>query len=202
MTQNTIALTRRRFVAVAGVSALLPQIGHAAPRKYNLDAAASKVGFVFALNGVKQKGSMPISSAKIMIDRDNLAKSTVDVTVSVKKAKTGMIFATDALKSPEVLNAAQYPTIRFQSTSVKLGANGRISEGAALRGNLTVRGVTKPVTFNANLYRAAGSAADDLDNLTVRLTGAISRGAYGASGFANLVDDSIALDILAVVNAS
>ncbi|MBB94093.1 MAG: hypothetical protein CML68_05745 [Rhodobacteraceae bacterium] len=193
--------TRRSFLAATGALLLSASAGLAAPRQYGLAANASRVGFVYTLSGAAQKGTMPITNADIRLDPDNLVNSRVDVSVSVAKAKTGLIFATDALKSAEVLDAARHPTIRFVSTRVKLGAGGRISDGAQLSGLLTVRGVTKPVTFKASVYRAAGSTADDLDQLQVRLSGAISRSAFGATGYGDLVDDRIALDIQAGVQA-
>ncbi|MAC77790.1 MAG: hypothetical protein CML66_06970 [Rhodobacteraceae bacterium] len=199
---HQIAQTRRSFLAAAGALALSTGAGLAMPRKYGLTASASSVGFIYTLSGAAQKGTMPVLKADIRIDSDNLTKSFVDVSVSVAKARTGLIFATDALKSPEVLDAEHFPTIRFISTRVTLGAGGRISEGASLTGNLTVRGVTRPVTFQAAVYRPAGSSADDLDNLQVRLKGAISRAAFGATGYADLVADRIDLDIQAAVSAA
>ncbi|WP_428928436.1 YceI family protein [Marinibacterium sp. SX1] len=196
---------RRAFLASAGAAAgallLAPRAGLAAARRYGLAEQASRVGFVYTLSGAAQTGTMPIASADIRLDPDNLVNSRVDVSVSVARARTGLIFATDALKSAEVLDAGRFPTIRFVSTRVGLGAGGRISDGATLSGNLTVRGVTRPVTFKASVFRPAGSAADDLDNLQVRLSGAISRSAFGASGYGDLVADRIGLDIQAGVQA-
>ncbi|MGR3804882.1 YceI family protein [Marinibacterium profundimaris] len=185
-----------------GALLLFPRAARAAQRRYGLAASASRVGFVFNLGGAPQKGTMPITRADIRIDPDNLANSAVDVSVSVREARTGLIFATDALKSPEVLDAGRHPTIRFVSTRVKLGPGGRISDGAALSGDLTVRGVTKPVTFQASVFRPAGTGAGDLDNLQVRLSGAISRSAFGATGYSDLVDDRITLDIRAAIRAA
>lgn len=197
-TQPTIQ-TRRSFLAATGLLLLSAGAGLAAPSRYGLTASASRVGFAFKVGGTAQKGTMPIRNADIRIDPDNLINSSVDVSVSVKKARTGLALATEALKGADVLDAARYPTIRFVSTRVKLGAGGRISDGAMLSGDLTMRGVTKPVTFKASVYRPAGSAADDLDNLSVRLRGALSRSAFGATGYGDLVDDTITLDIQAAI---
>ena len=205
MTQ-TLLKTRRGFLAsasaFAGAVLLAPAAAQATQRRYGLATSASRVGFVFNLGGSAQKGTMPITSADIRLDPDNLANSAVDVSVSVRNARTGLIFATDALKSPEVLDAGRYPTIHFVSTRVKLGPGGRLSDGASLSGNLTVRDVTRPVTFQASVYRQSGTSADDLDDLQVRLSGAISRSAFGATGYGDLVDDRITLDIRAAVSAA
>jgi polyisoprenoid-binding protein YceI len=64
-------------------------------------------------------------------------------------------------------------------------------------GNLTIRGVTRPVRLAAQLYRQKGTAEGDRSRLSIRLTGSVSRAAFGATGWADLVGDTVAIDILA-----
>jgi polyisoprenoid-binding protein YceI len=173
----------------------------AAPTRYALDQTVSQVGFIYVLNGAAQKGTMPVSQADLVIDPENLSDAKVDVQVSVEKARTGLIFATDALKAPSVLDAGQFPTIRFVATAIHLGADGRLSNGARIDGDITMRGVTRPASFQASLFRMQGSAPDDLSTLTIRLTGAVRRSDFGASGYADLVGDVVQLDIVARIQA-
>ena len=173
----------------------------AAPTRYALDQTVSQVGFIYVLNGAEQKGTMPVSQADLVIDPENLSDAKVDVQVSVEKARTGLIFATDALKAPSVLDAGQFPTIRFVATAIHLGADGRLSNGARIDGDITIRGVTRPASFEASLFRMQGSAPDDLSTLTIRLTGAVRRSDFGASGYADLVGDVVQLDIVARIQA-
>lgn len=62
-----------------------------------------------------------------------------------------------------------------------------------------MRGVTRPVIFEAELFRPPGSAADDLSQLSMQLKGRISRSAFGAAGFGDLVADTVGLNITAVI---
>ncbi len=144
---------------------------------------------------------MPVQSAHINIDPQHLAASPVDVTLNVAGAETALFFATDALVSAQVLDAKRCPAIRFVSHAVTLARDGRLSGGASLQGLLTLRGVTRTITLNAILLRARESAVDDLSNLTVRLDGAVSRSAFGATGFPERVADIVTRDILAVIAA-
>ncbi|MEX0319173.1 MAG: YceI family protein [Ruegeria sp.] len=171
----------------------------AAPVRYRLDQSASSVGFFFTLSGSAQKGTMPIRSADIVIDTANLTRSRADVTLDVARARTNLVFARTAMLGPDVLDARRFPTIRFTSTRVQLGPGGRLSDGARITGDLTVRDVTRPVVLEASLFRRRGSAADDLSELSFRLRGAISRRAFGASGYRDLVRDAVTLDIRAVI---
>lgn len=190
----------RRHLMALGLAALA-QPSFAAARPYGLGPNGATITYLFTLNGGQVKGTVPVGRADLRIDPGNLAASTADVTADIRRARTGLIFATEALKSESVLNAASFPQARFASTRVTLGAGGRISDGATIEGDLTLRGVTRPVRFAAALYRKRGSTADDLSALDVRLQGKISRSAFGATGYADLVEDTVGIDIRADIAA-
>ncbi|WP_299691154.1 YceI family protein [uncultured Tateyamaria sp.] len=190
----------RRHLLAIGLAALARPT-FAAPTPYRLGPNGATITYLFTLNGGQVKGTVPVGRADLRIDPDNLAASTADVTADIRRARTGLIFATEALKSESVLNAARFPQARFTSTRVTLGAGGRISDGATIDGDLTLRGVTRPVRFAAELYRKRGSAAGDLSALDVRLQGRINRSDFGATGYADLVDDSVGIDIRADIVA-
>lgn len=177
---------------IALLLALLALPALAAPEAYRLDAARSVVGFTYEFEGAPKEGRMPVKAAAITLDLDAVAQSRVDVTLDVTGAQAGFIFATEAMKSAKVLDARQHPTIRFRSTSV----TGTLAR-ATVRGQLTIRGVTRPVTLQAGLYRRRDSDPARLDQLLIRLTGSVSRAAFGADGFPGYVGDRIELDILA-----
>jgi len=184
---------------IALILLLIPINGFAAPASYNLQSDRSEVGFVYTLSGAKNRGTMPVRSAQIVIDTDQFSKSTADVTVDVSRARTGFIFATEALKANSVLNASAHPTIRFQSTAIRPSNPRNLSAGGQIDGLLTIRGVTKPVTLNAALFRQPGTAEGDLSRLSFRISGAVRRSDFGATGYSDLVDDVINLDIAARV---
>lgn len=178
---------------------LWPIAGFAAPVPYVLQADRSEVGFVYRLSGAENRGTMPVSAAAIVIDFDNFGASTVDVTLNVAGARTGLIFATEALKARTVLDAAAHPTIRFRSTAVRARNPADLSAGGEIDGLLTIRGVTRPVTLQAALFRQQGTAEGDLRQLSFRISGQLRRSDFGASGYADIVDDIITLDIAARV---
>ncbi|WP_050603581.1 YceI family protein [Ruegeria sp. 6PALISEP08] len=166
---------------------------------YALASKGTSVGFTFDLSGVSQSGTMPIQSATIKLDTKRLQNSKVDVILNVANARTNLPFARGPMLGESVLNADAHPTIRFTSTKIQLGPSGRISDGATITGDLTVRGITHPVILDAALYRPPGSAADDLNALSIRLTGTLDRHAFGASGYPELVDDTVGLNIRAEI---
>jgi len=171
---------------------LAASLATAAPLPYRLDTTRSTVAFTYDLQGRTTEGRMPVKSADIRIDLHEIGRSTVSVTLDARRARAGFIFATRAMKGPDILDTARHPEIRFRSTRIR----GSLS-AATVTGDLTLRGITRPVTLAAGLYRQRGTAPDDLDQLTVLMTGRISRSAFGATGFAGMVGDAISLRIIA-----
>jgi polyisoprenoid-binding protein YceI len=187
----------RRLFAL--ILMLTPLASFAAPASYSLQSDRSEVGFVYSLSGAQNRGSMPVRNARIIIDLDQFSNSSADVTVDVTRARTGLVFATEALKAGSVLNANAHPTIRFQSTAIRPDNPRNLSAGGKIDGLLTIRGVTKPVTLNAAVFRQQGTAEGDLSQLSFRISGAVRRSDFGATGYCDIVDDVINLDIAARV---
>lgn len=187
------SLPRRTLVAAVLLAhAVVAPAAGAATSDYRLEPEASTVGFATDFGDGKITGRMPVARADLQIDFDSVANTTVAVTLDVSHAQASFPFAAEAMKGPQVLDAGTWPTIRFVSTRVR--AEG---DGARVDGRLTIRGVTRPATLHAQIYRQAGYVPGDRSHLTIRLTGAVQRSAFGATGWANLVGDEVRLDILA-----
>jgi polyisoprenoid-binding protein YceI len=169
----------------------------AAPTAYVLEPERSTVGFATDFGQQVITGRMPVTQANLTLDFDQAANTTVDVILDVSRASASFPFAAQALKGDTVLDARNHPTIRFVSTSVR-----RNGDAADVTGDLTIRGVTRPVTLRAVIFRPEGHAADDYSRLTVQMTGAVQRSDFGAVGFADMVADEVRLDIIARIAAT
>lgn len=180
------ALTALSLLALSALAAA------AAPTSYRLDPDQSKVEFTYSLSGKDGTGTMPITRADLDLDFDAVANSTAKVTLDASGARTNYFFVTDALKGDLVLDTAQYPAISFVSRKVSPAPG-----GATIQGDVTIRGVTRPMVLSAQIYRRDGSAAGDRSRLSVRLTGQIDRTDFGADGYADMVGPVVKLDILA-----
>ena len=82
------------------------------------------------------------------IDEADPTKSTFSVELTVDKVDTNNDKRNAHLKSPDFFNARQYPKITFKSTSVKKGQGENMLE---VSGDLTMHGVTKPITVQVEL---------------------------------------------------
>ncbi len=178
------------------LAGLFPLNVSAASEAYDLQQDKSSVRFTYTLNGQPAKGSMPVNSADLQLDFDRLSRSTVRVVLNASRARTGLIFATEAMRGRSVLNVANHPMILFQSTRIIPTA-----AGATIEGKVTLRGVTRPMQLQARLFRQKGRPKDDLSLLTILLTGFVNRSEFGASGFSDIVGNRIDLRILARIKA-
>ena len=190
------AATRSAGLALVVLAALTAPAA-ARPIDYRLDQGRSEVGFAADAGAQVIRGTMPVETADLTLDFDRVAGSSVRVTLDAAAARASLPFATEAMKSEGVLNTARFPKIRFESTAFVA-----TKTGARVSGRITIRGVTQMATLDATIYRPPGSAPDARDRLTVHLTGAISRAAFGATGFAGLVGDEVRLRIVARIEAA
>ena len=73
---------------------------------------------------------------------EDVGTGKIALEVKTSSIDTGNQRRDDHLRSPDFLNTAQLPTMKFESTGVRAGADGKFE----VTGNLTLHGVTKPVT--------------------------------------------------------
>lgn len=181
--------------AIAALLALTAPLA-AATVDYALDPEASTVGFETDFGPDLISGSFPLEAADLKLDFDNVANCAVSVALDVTGATASFPFAAQALKGPKVLDAKAHPRMSFVSTSVR-----RMGDAAEVTGDITIRGVTKPITLKAQLFRPNGSDPGDLEHLTLRLTGHVLRSDFGATGWSDMVGDEVRIIITAKVDA-
>lgn len=115
---------------------------------WTVDKAHSKVGFtVTHLLLSEVDGNFKTFDAKITAAKPDLSDAVFDLTADVSSIDTDNDRRNEDLKSPNWFDAAKYPTLTFKSTSFKK------IEGKKYKatGNLTMHGVTKPVTFDVTM---------------------------------------------------
>lgn len=148
----------RRFVPVAGLTALvaLAALGGAAPAPaptaapsrnadtYTIDSVHSTVLFRCKhLNTAYSYGRFDEVSGTIDFDDANPASSSLTVTVSTKSVSTANAKRDGHLRSADFFSANEFPTATFKSKSFAK-ADGNMFD---VTGDLTIKGVTKPVSF-------------------------------------------------------
>jgi polyisoprenoid-binding protein YceI len=131
-------------VIVAAVAAL-PAL--AATETYSIDPSHSQVGFRIRHFVSKVPGRFNTYSGTITLDRENLATTKVSVEVDAASIDTDHEERDKHLRSDDFFAVEKHPKLTFTSTEVVPKGPGR----ATVKGNLTIRGVTKPVELQADV---------------------------------------------------
>ncbi|HZP06057.1 MAG TPA: YceI family protein [Terracidiphilus sp.] len=107
------------------------------------DKAHSEVDFsILHMSLTHVHGRFGGIGGSIVLDEADVTKSTVNITIDVSTVDTGVTSRDNDLKGANYFDVAQFPTATFVSTSVA-----KSSGGLTVAGNLTLHGVTKPVTL-------------------------------------------------------
>ena len=182
-----------RSLAVAVVA--LPALAFAADT-WNIDPAHTQTGFSvkhFMISNVR--GDFDKTEGKVVIDDADLTKSTVEATIDVTTISTRDAKRDGHLKSPEFFDVAKFPTMTFKSTKVE-----KAGEGLKVTGDLTMRGVTKPVVLDVTGPSKEIKDPYGLSRRALTATGKLNRKDFGVSyGPDSVVSDMVAITIEAEV---
>jgi polyisoprenoid-binding protein YceI len=162
--------------------------------QYALDHSHTLVRFTVDHFGISEFfGTLPGATGTLSLNPKAISAAKLDVSVPVSTVSTTNKTLDEELAGAEWLDAAKYPTMRFVSTKVvKTGAN-----AADVTGNLTLHGVTRPVTLKATFKAAAVNPMNKAYTLGFNATGVIKRTEFGVSKYAPLVSDETTLSITA-----
>ena len=135
-----------RLSGIALISAAFIQSA-VANETYRFDQARSTIGFrVHQFLGTTN-GKFTRFSGSIDLDRQHPEGSSVSARIQLSSIDTGIKKRDDHLRSPEFFNVAKFPEITFKSRSVKQTG----PQSGDITGDLTMHGVTKPVTLHVKL---------------------------------------------------
>ena len=158
---------------------------------YRVDAAHSVIGFSirhFEISFVR--GRFKDFTSTLHFDADDVTKSTVQFTAKVESVDTGVTGRDNHLRTADFFDVAQFPEMTFKSTKVEKKGNGYV-----MHGDLTLKGVTKQISFPFNL---TGALKDNRGNVRfgVAAETKINRRDYGinwgakmANGGLNVADE-------------
>ena len=164
---------------------------------YTIDTAHSRVGFVARHAMVtKVRGSFDEFEGSIHLDGETPEKSSGKVTIQAKSINTRNSQRDDHLRSNDFLDMDNQPEITFASTGIKQTGDADF----VVSGDLSIRGVTKPVEI---AFEYTGTATDPFGNERVGLEGSvvINRKDFGVSwnaaleGGGVLVSEKVTLEI-------
>jgi polyisoprenoid-binding protein YceI len=172
-------------------SLLLLSFGVFAQNTWNADPYHSKLGFTVTHLGIADvPGHFNDYQVSITSSKPDFSDAVVEMNAKVASIDTRIEPRDKHLKSADFFDAEKFETMTFKSTSIKKVGNNKYS----LTGNLTLHGVTKPVTVNM-LYRGttANPNANGAPVAGIQITGTIKRSDFelGSKFPAPMISDEV-----------
>ncbi|HEY7271254.1 MAG TPA: YceI family protein [Actinoplanes sp.] len=141
---------------------------------YVLDAAHKRVGFVARhLMVSKVRGTFEDATATIIVGEDPL-QSSVTATIQTGSVFTGQTDRDNHLRTGDFFEVAKYPTMEYRSTGIKSFDGNEF----VLEGELTIKGVTKPVDLHVE-FEGAGRSPYGHDVFGFSATAEVDREEWG-----------------------
>jgi polyisoprenoid-binding protein YceI len=138
------------LLLVAGLAATA-----SAKESYKFDPSGSSIGFSVHQFLGTTRGKFTHFSGRIEIDREHSENSSVTAQIDVRTIDTRIKKRDDHLRSAEFFNVEKFPQMTFKSRSVKQTG----PQSADILGDLTMHGVTKPITLHVKLVTPINETA-------------------------------------------
>ena len=179
-----LSLATALFAALAG-SAI------AAPLTYGVDSTHTFPRFSYSHFGYStQLSSFKNTSGKVVFDAEAKTGS-VDISIDMKSVNTGFDDFNGHIQGEDFLDTAKFPTATFKSTKVVFEGD----KPKSIEGNLTIKGVTKPVTLTVTSFQAMPHPMMKKPALGANAFTTIKRSEFGAGKYAPYVGDEVRIDI-------
>jgi polyisoprenoid-binding protein YceI len=160
------------------------------------DQRRTEVRFKYTMAYSTQRGRFTSVRGTLDYDEAVPGKSKVDALISAASLTTGEALVDSELKSASFFNVEASPVIRFRSVSVKSGS----ATAADVLGEVTVNGITKPVTLKVSIMPHNDPALKyDKGARKFIATTRIQRSAFNMTGYQVMVDDDVDIEINAIV---
>lgn len=181
----------KRLLLAASIAAALSTQAFAAPETFVIDNNHTFPSFSYSHFGYTiQTSRFNKTSGKIVLDK--AAKTgSVDVVIDTLSVDTGSPQFNEHIQEPDFLDTARYPTATFKSTKVTFDGD----KPAAIDGNLTLKGITRPVTLKVTGYQFMPHPMVKKDAIGANATTSVKRTDFNAGKYAPYVGDDVTITI-------
>ncbi|MFM2119336.1 MAG: hypothetical protein RL722_804 [Pseudomonadota bacterium] len=180
-----------RLFAAAALALAVSAPALAAPVTYTIEPTHTYPRFSYSHFGLSTQLSR-FNSTSGTIVMDKAAKTgSVDVTIDTKSVDTGFPVFNGHLQGEDFLDTAKYPTATFKSTKVVFEGD----KPTAVEGNLTIKGVTKPVTLKVTNFLNMAHPMLKKDAIGADATVTIKRTEFNAGKYAPYVGDDVTITL-------
>jgi len=176
---------------IAAISALLLSAPVYAA-EYAFDPSHTSISYSIDHMGLSEMhGVFRKFDGSLQLDTQDLAKSSVSVKIDANSIDTGVAKLDEHLRTPDFFNVAEFPQIIFTSTKVEPTGTNTFK----LSGDLTLHGVTKPVTLNASMRTVAQHPFLKVPAAGFVATGEIKRSEFGITTYPGALGEVVKIRI-------
>jgi polyisoprenoid-binding protein YceI len=157
---------------------------------YPIDTAHSQLGFTLSHIGISAiRGTFDEYKGELKVG-DNLDDTSVTIEAEMASINSGNSLRDENVHVAEYLDVANHPHMSFRSTSIAESAS-----RYALIGDLTIKGVTMPMTFDVTYNGEAIFPIDGSTHFGFTGRATISRSAFGVSHAPDVISDDVDLTL-------
>ena len=158
---------------------------------YTIDPGHTSATFAFAHLGLSTfQGKFAKASGTVTLDQAQ-KKGSADITFDASGIVTGVPKLDDHLRSKDFFETEKYPTIVFKSEDFTFKGDTLVE----VKGNLTVHGVTKPVTLKVTSFACKEHPMLKVPACGANAIATVKRSDFGITNFASAVSDEIQLTV-------
>jgi polyisoprenoid-binding protein YceI len=162
----------------------------AASETYVIDASRTSSLFSYRSLGIDtQTHRFEKISGTVVVDHA-ARTGRADVRIDATSVDTGLASLNETIQGPDFFDSANYPSITFRSTRMTLDG-----ERPSLSGELSIKGVTRPVTLALSSFNCAPDATFKADVCRARASVTIRRSDFNMRKYAFLVSDDVTLSL-------
>jgi polyisoprenoid-binding protein YceI len=163
----------------------------AAPETYVTEPNHTFANFSYAHMGLSTQISK-FSKTSGTVVYDKAAKTgSVDITIDMKSVDTGSNLFNGHIQGGDFLDTEKFPTATFKSTKVVFDGD----KPTSIEGNLTIKGITKPVTLTVTHFVNKEHPMAKKDAIGANATTVIKRTEFNAGKYAPAVGDDVTITV-------
>lgn len=175
----------------AAVFVLSASSAMAAPETYVIDGSHTYPRFSYSHMGFStQLSRFSNTSGKVVFDKA-AKRGDVDIVIDMNSVDTGFEKFDEHLRSADFFETAKFPKATFKSTKVTFDGD----KPSKVEGNLTIKGITRPVTLTVSSFQAMPHPMLKKDAIGANAHTVIKRSDFGAGMYAPHVSDDVRIDI-------
>ena len=179
----------KRLAVLSALAALSISV-QAAPESFTIDSTHTFPSFSYSHFGYSvQTSRFNKTTGKVVLDKEAKTGS-VDVVIDMKSVDSGSIL-TEHIQGEDFLDTDNHPTATFKSTGIKFEGD----KPVAVDGNLTIKGVTRPVTLAVTGYQLKPHPMTKKDVIGANATTTVKRTEFNAGKYAPYVGDEVTITI-------